>query len=399
MTEDPKYNSKLFLIGNGFDLGHGLKTSYLDFIKWYLREVFESAKKSEEGYFSDGCLALSYNSQFFIGNDPKLLKAELDLSDSLENKSLLKLLAKSEHIKFDKNYFSMDTSIGNTLRIYPKNSFVRNILTICFDDRWSGIEDQIYRIVRNELKYVKDEEKPEGASLKEYTRYMISVEKIISVNESINCLKTRLIQYLNGQNIPEGNRYNWFDKILASHLRGEETIQKNAGMMILNFNYTTHTTAGTMVSDLKAEYGKFYPNMSTNYIHGNLDDHIDEIVFGVGDEANGFYEEVERECGDEWLQCMKSFNYFRNNRYQELLAFINGPIPYEIYILGHSCSITDRTLLKMIFEHENCKSINIFHYRGMDSYIKTAYNVARNFSDKVKMRNVVKPFDTSLSMK
>ncbi len=29
---------RLVIIGNGFDLAHGLKTSYKDFIRWYLKE-------------------------------------------------------------------------------------------------------------------------------------------------------------------------------------------------------------------------------------------------------------------------------------------------------------------------------------------------------------------------
>ena len=31
--------NRIILIGNGFDLAHGLKTSYNDFIKWYLKRA------------------------------------------------------------------------------------------------------------------------------------------------------------------------------------------------------------------------------------------------------------------------------------------------------------------------------------------------------------------------
>jgi len=33
--------NKLVIIGNGFDLAHGLKTSYKDFIVWYLNKVLK----------------------------------------------------------------------------------------------------------------------------------------------------------------------------------------------------------------------------------------------------------------------------------------------------------------------------------------------------------------------
>ncbi len=36
--------NRLILIGNGFDLSHGLKTSYCDFLKWYIAEALNIFK-------------------------------------------------------------------------------------------------------------------------------------------------------------------------------------------------------------------------------------------------------------------------------------------------------------------------------------------------------------------
>jgi len=35
--------NRLILLGNGFDLAHGLKTGYNDFILWYMRRAYNSA--------------------------------------------------------------------------------------------------------------------------------------------------------------------------------------------------------------------------------------------------------------------------------------------------------------------------------------------------------------------
>ncbi|MBK9736892.1 MAG: hypothetical protein IPO92_18815 [Saprospiraceae bacterium] len=35
--------NRLILIGNGFDLAHGMKTSYADFILWYFQKCWEDA--------------------------------------------------------------------------------------------------------------------------------------------------------------------------------------------------------------------------------------------------------------------------------------------------------------------------------------------------------------------
>ena len=40
--------NRIILIGNGFDLAHGLKTSYRDFIDWYWNEWLSSLRESEK---------------------------------------------------------------------------------------------------------------------------------------------------------------------------------------------------------------------------------------------------------------------------------------------------------------------------------------------------------------
>ena len=45
--------NRLVLIGNGFDLAHGLKTSYKDFIQWYWEERIFKLKTKHSGESSD----------------------------------------------------------------------------------------------------------------------------------------------------------------------------------------------------------------------------------------------------------------------------------------------------------------------------------------------------------
>lgn len=55
--------------------------------------------------------------------------------------------------------------------------------------------------------------------------------------------------------------------------------------------------------------------------------------------------------------------------------------------MGHSCGLSDRTMFKEIFEHQNCKSIRLFHYNG-DFHDKTI-NVSKHFSNKGHMRKLI----------
>ena len=60
--------------------------------------------------------------------------------------------------------------------------------------------------------------------------------------------------------------------------------------------------------------------------------------------------------------------------------------------MGHSCGLSDKTLLKTIFEHPNCISIRPFYYidkKGNNNYDDIVKNIYRTFTDKALMRDKV----------
>ncbi len=57
--------NKLVLIGNGFDLAHGLKTRYTDFLLWYLNNTIQDFHKFKE--YEDRLVVISFKS-FYIDN-------------------------------------------------------------------------------------------------------------------------------------------------------------------------------------------------------------------------------------------------------------------------------------------------------------------------------------------
>lgn len=62
---------------------------------------------------------------------------------------------------------------------------------------------------------------------------------------------------------------------------------------------------------------------------------------------------------------------------------------FQIFIMGHSCGNSDRTLLNTLFEHPNCMSIKPFYYQppeGEDNYSDVVRNISRNFKDKQLLR-------------
>ena len=89
-----------------------------------------------------------------------------------------------------------------------------------------------------------------------------------------------------------------------------------------------------------------------------------------------------------------------SDNYRKLLEFIEYA-PYQIYIMGHSCGTSDRTMLNTLFEHRNCVSIKPFYYEkddGSENYLEIVQNISRNFTNMKLMRDRVvnKQYCTSL---
>ena len=153
--------------------------------------------------------------------------------------------------------------------------------------------------------------------------------------------------------------------------------------MLVNFNYTR-------IADLYIPDRQYNHTFSVNHIHGSLSQ-LQSIIFGYGDEMDKYYKELEELNDNEYLNNVKSIKYLESKKYRELLDFIESA-PYQIYIMGHSCGNSDRTLLNTLFEHENCVSIKPFYYvkpDGTDSYRELVQNISRNFKDKQALRDKV----------
>jgi hypothetical protein len=166
--------------------------------------------------------------------------------------------------------------------------------------------------------------------------------------------------------------------------------------LILNFNYT-NTPSKYLDNDYYSEIIN---------IHGELNNNNNAIVFGYGDDVDKYYNDIEELNENKFFMHIKSFDYFKTSNYKKLLAFINtmGPMvtyePFEVYIMGHSCGLSDRTMLSTIFENEKCEKIKIFYYQedNKNDYRDKTYEISRHFRDKPSMRNKIISIDESIPM-
>ncbi len=151
-------------------------------------------------------------------------------------------------------------------------------------------------------------------------------------------------------------------------------------IMLLNFNYTN--TADFYFPD--------HPSFILNNIHGKLTK-PENVIFGYGDESDDEYENLKKMNDNEYLRHIKTSRYLETTKYRDLLSFIESG-PFQVVIMGHSCGLSDRTMLNTLFEHSNCVSIKPYYYvneQGKDNYLDIVQNISRNFTNPKLMRDRV----------
>jgi hypothetical protein len=112
------------------------------------------------------------------------------------------------------------------------------------------------------------------------------------------------------------------------------------------------------------------------------------------------YLKMESEKWNGFFKYIKSFWYLKNSNYHNLIRFIEDD-DFQVFILGHSCGLSDRTMLNMIFEHKNCKSIKIYYHEdkeGDNNFTNLTQEISRHFKNKGDMRKKIVPFDKSEPM-
>jgi len=190
--------------------------------------------------------------------------------------------------------------------------------------------------------------------------------------------------------------YNWRPPIKVFKEANGESFDK---LFIATLNYTQ--------KHLECFTSKFYGQEQTGgkmdvptiHIHGKLQDESNPIIFGYGDDNSDEYRRLENQQNDEVLQNFKTFQYLRTDVYHQLMGILdNSNNGLYIQLLGLSCGLTDKTLLRTIFYHQNVKRIEVCYHddKEQNFYLKL-FNVARIMDSKEQMRNKVVPLSKTFN--
>ena len=394
--------NRLVIIGNGFDLAHGLPTSYKDFIDDLWSKIIEKSEDYEELVFLN-------NRDFNITpikkncNFQSLVK-NIEYYCDHRRTNYQQLTWNIETLTF---YVIKTGSLDPEQILYFKNDFFKTITSEHIQN-WVDIENLYYKELKKIVRY-------KGNNVLKQEDFWVKERKSKAkkLNNEFEQIKNLLEKYLN-EEVVERYDFNidfyevfkfhnifspdifdiiktasWTedfskeDKDYIDELIKEENHGK-VKLRFLNFNYTP-----TIYS-----YFSIYPELykdSVYFAHGELDKSNNKINFGFGDEMDDDYKMIENINDNEYLKNFKSFQYLQNDTYKKLLDFVESE-RFEVFIMGSSCGLSDRTLLNTIFEHENCRSIKVFYYQkkdGTDNFTELTQNISRHFNDKKLMRSKI----------
>lgn len=347
-------------------MAHGLKTSYMDFINWYWEQRL-NALLTEQTPISEDFLF------------------KLEIKNTREYPGWFNFFyLQSFRDLFTKKWKYPPSEIISAFRentdeySVTYSRFFEKIIQSIEKKGWVDIENDYYQL----LKGTKNADC--GYTVKELNKQLAFLQEklveylgTIKTNQRIEDLHDTIIDFFDPADFSTAGRKTAMDNI-GLDIKSFEEVKFNheeqkkllpERIMLLSFNYTA---TAKMYNENKINH---------NYIHGELEQ-PNNIIFGYGDELDKDYQAILDMNDNELLKHVKSVKYLETRNYHDMLEFLMSA-PFQVFIMGHSCGNSDRTLLNTVFEHENCVSIKPFYHKwadGTDNYLDIVQNISRNFN-------------------
>lgn len=315
----------ILVVGNGFDIAHGLPTRYTDFLEFLKLLKYQNDKKSQKW--------LLEKSKF-----PKELLQFLENAGGTQRKAY-----------WDELLSQMES-----------NTWIEYFLKVKIPDYgWVGFEGEIAHIVKTlDRMRVNASDMAALQQLKAMTNILNDALKIdlrssFSSEKDIPKIVDRLLQDLDrlircleiylcicGDIPTDGKR-----------LRAVLDIGEIHG--VLSFNYTD-----TFYRLYAKPLGM---NPQYCYVHGQAKEadiiSICNMVLGIDE----YFSEDDRNKNVEFVGFKKYYQRIFKQTDYNYTEWFDGTRPINLYIIGHSLDITDKDVLSDILLHKDVKSIIFYH--------------------------------------
>ena len=396
--------NRIVLIGNGFDLAHGLPTRYEDFLDWYWMDWGEKLFHSQNRVETDGLCSFEIKDN--VAKNWAAVFQNYNIDTPFSSLVLKDIISRAKEL-------------GN----FWMSPFLQQICNSVETKKWVDIENEYYDLLakcalegstvttieklniqlhtlkKKLIEYLEIINKKSIATNDNVRKTIYSPIKSCDISvEATNMVEEYVKEWskkkhdewerkLYEYNITGISSYNYiydvedFQKGAVRYLEYPSLFMLPDSIMLLTFNYTK--TAKAYLMEKRQSF-------MCNSIHGVIEN-PSSVIFGYGDELDDKYKRLQNLNNNECLKNVKTIKYLESDNYRNVLNFIDSA-PYQIYIMGHSCGNSDRTLLNTLFEHKNCISIKPYYYKkedGTDNYLELVMNISRNFTDMKLMRDRV----------
>ena len=334
MENKYKSNNVILLIGNGFDLAHGFRTSYTNFAEWFVTKI----EKEIINYFDTRKTSILSKGFIFFLKDFKYVNNTQ--TDKITN--IIKTYLG------DYSKVALIETMNNNLHKI-KGMISNDFLGKLYDNQyknWFDIENAYFQELIRLKGYFVDANNNPG--------FLKDIKKL---NTELTEIKEYLKEYLDSIEIKSNEEINGFFNTIKIF----DNLDYN--IFIINFNYTD--TIEHYFSEF-TEGGTNLKSVKINYIHGNLRE--DNIIFGYGNDKHKEYQKIKDLEENKFLENFKTFAYLKNNNYNKIYDDIldnNSIDEYIVFVLGHSLGATDKTLLEEVFNNAKCKKIHLFKRRNL----------------------------------
>ena len=316
--------NRLVIIGNGFDLAHGLPTSY----KHFLNDFWRNILKNVETQKTANLLNIS-KTHLGMFENIKEINSFIDIESSLKQYGS----TYGYNYNYETKKLIHNSSPGQVIFEFKSEFF--KILNERNVKNWVDIEGEYYYQLKKIVREAEiEEERIEKVKKlhKEFDEVKELLEEYLCKNVSKPFLDKKLnlidnfskffkIRYLDSysfeeylnefpkEDYEELTKFNEFLKENDTYLSNAKIIIENkleVTNLFVNFNYTNSITKYGNKFNSEYEYhGKFDPIN----IHGELPKSNNRIIFGFGDEMDDDYSTIEKLDDNEYLKNFKSFQY------------------------------------------------------------------------------------------
>ncbi|SHN00559.1 Bacteriophage abortive infection AbiH [Anaerosporobacter mobilis DSM 15930] len=328
----------ILVLGNGFDLAHGLKTSYKNFLA--------SVEITDDLIEYDKTLRVKRWEAYDKSKIPQCLCEELNKIVKTRNHEMDEL--RTFHTYWRHNFwfkYFKDKPEGTWI------DFERDIKEVC-----KNIEDVIY----NDGKIRKLDEKIDvNKEFSVYLKYLKNKDEIDSFAKLINVLEEDLKHVINS-----------LDIYINEFINNQECEEISPDIIsldidkVISFNYSfTYLNLYNVT-----------PNIECDYIHGKagLQRNRDYSNLVLG------YDESKEKIKEEMLATFAPFKkYYQRvlkgtgNKYVKWVDEIQKKPEQEhcVYFFGHSMDITDQDVIKALVLNNNVKT-TVYFFNNQDKMAK-----------------------------